>query len=79
MDERTGPDGQPLWVDTADGERGAEGPFFVVYSDADRSRKWGFFCGNCESFETAMDSMGRIQCTDCGNLKKPDEWDAAHE
>jgi len=26
-----------------------------------------------------MDTMGRIQCTDCGNIKKPDEWDAAHE
>jgi len=26
-----------------------------------------------------MDTMGRIQCTECGNLRKPDEWDAAHE
>ena len=79
MDERTGPDGERLYVDTEDTERGADGPFYVVYRDTDRQRRWGFFCGHCESFATAMDSMGRIQCTDCGNLKKPDEWDAAHE
>jgi hypothetical protein len=79
MDRHTGPDGQALWVDTGDAERGAQGPFFVVYSDADATRRWGFRCGHCDSFGTAMDSMGRIQCTNCGNRKKPDEWDAAHE
>ncbi|MEF8852403.1 MAG: DUF5816 domain-containing protein [Haloarculaceae archaeon] len=79
MDERTGPDGDRLYVDTDDTERGAEGPFFVVYRDPAGERRWGYFCGHCESFDTAMDSMGRVQCNDCGNLKKPDEWDAAHE
>jgi len=79
MDAREGPEGARLYVDTAEDERGSEGPFYVVYRDSDRARRWGYFCSNCESFGTAMDSMGRIQCTDCGNLKKPDEWDAAHE
>jgi hypothetical protein len=26
-----------------------------------------------------MDAMGRVQCNDCGNRTKPDQWDAAHE
>ena len=79
MDERTGPDGESLYVDTDDSEIGAEGPFYVVYRSPDGERRWGYVCGNCESFDTAMDSMGRVQCNDCGNIKKPDEWDAAHE
>jgi hypothetical protein len=79
MDERTGPDDRTLYVATGEGERGAEAPFYVVYRDSEATRQWGYVCGNCDSFATAMDSMGRIQCTDCGNLKKPDVWDAAHE
>jgi len=79
MNERTGPDGEPLFVDTEAGERGSNGPFFAAFRGADRTHRWGYLCGNCESFATAMDSMGRIECTDCGNRRKPDEWDAAHE
>lgn len=79
MNERPGPDGEALYVDTGDGERGSEAPFYVAYRDTDRTRRWGYLCGNCDSFETAMDSMGRIECSTCGNRKKPDEWDAAHE
>ena len=79
MDERPGPDGDTLYVATDEGERGAEGPFYVVYRDPDARRRWGYVCGNCDSLATAMDSMGRIECSECGNLKKPDVWDAAHE
>jgi len=79
MDPKEGPDDERLFVDTADGERGSEAPFYVVYRDTDAQRRWGYFCAHCQSFGTAMDSMGRLQCADCGNLKKPDEWDAAHE
>ncbi|WP_245626069.1 DUF5816 domain-containing protein, partial [Haloparvum sedimenti] len=39
----------------------------------------GFYCGNCGSLDTAMDTMGRIECNECGNIRKPEEWDAAHE
>jgi hypothetical protein len=79
MDARSGPEGRELFVDSESSERGTDGPFFVVYSDVDGGNRWGYFCGNCESFSTAMDSMGRIKCNDCQNLRKPDEWDAAHE
>ncbi|PSP31803.1 GNAT family acetyltransferase [Halobacteriales archaeon QH_10_67_22] len=79
MDARTGPDDGTLYVATDEAESGSEAPFRIVYRDTDRTRRWGFFCSNCDSFDTAMDSMGRIQCNGCGNLRKPDEWDAAHE
>ena len=79
MDERTGPDEQPLYVDRTDGDIGTKGTFFVVYADSEAERRWGYFCENCETFNNAMDSMGRIRCNDCSNLRKAEEWDAAHE
>ena len=79
MERRDGPDGETLFVDGSGGERGADGPFYVAYLDPDATRRWGYVCGNCGSARTAMDSMGRIECENCRNLKKPDEWDAAHE
>jgi hypothetical protein len=79
MERRTGPDGDALYVAATERERGSKSPFYVVYRDPEGARRWGFFCSNCESFDTAMDSMGRVQCNACRNVKKPDEWDAAHE
>ena len=72
-------DGATVYVDREDVERGAKGHFFVVYADGDASARWGYFCSNCETLDNAMDSMGRIECNVCGNIRKPDEWDAAHE
>ncbi|MFC7201624.1 DUF5816 domain-containing protein [Halospeciosus flavus] len=75
-------------VDTADGvvyvaenegDRGKKAPFLVVYRSRDREHRYGWFCTHCETLDNAMDSMGRIQCNVCGNLRKPEEWDAAHE
>ncbi|WP_049997622.1 DUF5816 domain-containing protein [Halococcus sediminicola] len=78
MDARTA-DGRTLYVDHEEAERGSKGPFFVVYADERAERRWGYFCGNCRTFDNAMDAMGRIKCNDCANIKKADEWDAAHE
>lgn len=79
MDRHTGPSGEPLYVDETDGEIGSKDPFFVVYSDSEGQARWGYFCSNCDCFDTAMDSMGRIKCNACHNVKMADEWDAAHE
>lgn len=79
MREVTGADGTALFVDPADTERGSKGPFQVVYADEHRSSRWGFWCSNCESLDTAVDPMGRIECNECRNLHKAEEWDAAHE
>ena len=68
-----------LYVARDETERGSDGPFYVLYRTTDRSARWGYLCGNCESPNTAMDTMGRIVCNDCPNQRKPTEWDAAHE
>jgi len=72
-------DGETLYVAEDEAERGQDGPFLVVYRTPERERRWGWFCTNCESVDNAMDSMGRSECNVCGNFKKPDEWDSAHE
>ena len=72
-------DGKTVYVSETDGDRGSKGPFLVAYESSDAECRYGWFCTNCESLETAMDSMGRIKCNQCGNFRKPTEWDAAHE
>lgn len=79
MEQVEGPDGDSLYVATDEGDRGSIAPFYVAYRDPDRERRYGWRCGNCGSFDTAMDTMGRIACGECGNRRKPTEWDAAHE
>lgn len=74
-----GPDGRTLYVARREAEKGSKGPFFVAYGDREADDRWGFFCSNCETFDNAMDAMGRIQCNACSNLRKAEEWDAAHE
>ncbi|WP_129113299.1 DUF5816 domain-containing protein [Halegenticoccus tardaugens] len=72
-------DGTAVYVDRATGERGSKAPFFVVYATDAGETRWGYLCGNCETVDNAMDTMGRIECNVCGNIRKPEEWDAAHE
>ncbi|RXK51125.1 DUF5816 domain-containing protein [Halorientalis pallida] len=79
METRTTEDGEQRYVARNEAETGSKGPFFAVYTDPDRENRWGYFCSNCETFDNAMDSMGRIQCNVCSNIRKADEWDAAHE
>lgn len=78
MDERTGPHGETLYV-SGEVERGNKAPFRVVYTDDGGTTRWGFYCTNCETFDNAVDAMGRIQCNVCSNFHKAEEWDAAHE
>jgi len=74
----TGPDDQELFVSFSDAERGAKGPFYTVFSSEALEERYGFYCGNCESVDTAMDAMGRIECNNCGNKRKATRWDASY-
>lgn len=67
------------FVDTSTGKRGQKGPFYIVYTDQQRTTRWGFYCTNCETLDNAVDAMGRVQCNVCSNRTKAEEWDAAHE
>ncbi|WP_115863616.1 DUF5816 domain-containing protein [Halorussus litoreus] len=79
METITTTDGRTVYVSREEGDRGSKGPFFVVYSDEEFQDRFGYVCGHCERVDNAMDSMGRIECNVCGNVRKPTEWDAAHE
>ena len=79
MDVTATDDGRTIYVSRSEGDRGSKAPFFVAYGREDRTSRYGWYCDNCDSLDTAMDAMGRIQCNQCGNVRKPTEWDAAHE
>ena len=79
MESHTTADGGTVYVDTSEERIGSEGPFYVVFADADGEERYGYLCAACETLDTAMDTMGRIVCNECGNTRKPEEWDAAHE
>jgi hypothetical protein len=78
MDERRTAAGERIYL-SREAERGSKDPFVVAYADPSADDRWGYFCTHCESAATAMDTMGRIKCNRCANVKKPEEWDAAHE
>lgn len=71
-------DDRELYIDRGDAERGSAGPFYTVYSDEDRENRYGYYCGNCETLVTTMDTMERLSCEQCGNTSKPTRWDAAY-
>lgn len=70
--------GTELFVDPDLAESGSTGSFYTVFSDPERNTKWGYYCSNCDSLVTTMDTMERIACTTCGNTRKPTRWDAAY-
>lgn len=71
-------DGDVVYVDLLDEDVGSEAPFKSVFSDPKRESRYGYYCSNCDSLATAMDAMGQIQCTDCGNTRKATRWDASY-
>jgi len=73
-----GPDGQKLYIDYVAGETGVEAPLYPTYTDSDMEQQYGWFCSNCGSGETVMDSAGRIECTNCGNTRAATRWDGSY-
>lgn len=76
MDARSIEDGETVFVAHDEAESGSKGPFYRVYRSKDRSEAFGYLCSNCDTLDNAMDTMGRIVCNECGNTRKPDDWDA---
>lgn len=68
--------GEEVFVAADEGVVGTKGPFYLVYTDRDRSTRYGFYCSNCDTLNNAMDPMGRLVCSECRNTKQPDDWDA---
>lgn len=72
------PDGDTVFVDEDEADRGSVGPFYRAYTARDAEQPWGWVCGSCGSADTAMDTMGRVECNDCENTRKATRWDAAY-
>jgi len=70
-------DGERLAVDRDDPIPGTEAPFFPIHREGP-DRPYGFFCSHCASTAIATDGLDRLQCNDCGNVHRPDEWDDAY-
>lgn len=71
-------DGERIYVSYGEAARGAKSPFYRAYETDDRKELYGWFCGNCDSLDNAMDAMGRIECNVCGNRRKATRWDASY-
>lgn len=76
MNPRTTDAGLTVYVAEDEQEIGTKGPFYVVYKAEDREERFGYLCSNCDTLNNAMDPMGRLVCNDCGNTKRPEDWDA---
>jgi hypothetical protein len=79
MEQVTTQEGETVFVASDEAERGSKGVFNVLNKSPDRAERYGYYCSNCETINNAMDSMGRIVCNNCANMRQADEWDAAHE
>ena len=71
-------DGDVYAVSYGEATRGADSPFYRIYETDDRQTPYGWLCGSCNSTDTAMDAMGRIECNECGNRRKATRWDASY-
>lgn len=74
----TGPEGETLYVDFEDAQHGDHEEFYPVYRTEEGERRYGWYCGACESMDVVMDTMDRVECNGCGNRSKPSRWDAAY-
>ncbi|MDS0298211.1 GNAT family N-acetyltransferase [Halogeometricum sp. S1BR25-6] len=77
-EERTIEDGTTVYVAYDDAVRGSRAPFYAAYMDEERTERYGWMCGQDESFDVAMDTMERIECNTCRNRRKAARWDAAY-
>lgn len=71
-------DDETVYVAYGEATRGSKAPFYSAYETEDGTRRYGWFCGNCDTMDNAMDAMGRIECNRCGNRRKATRWDASY-
>ncbi|WP_254862477.1 GNAT family N-acetyltransferase [Halovivax gelatinilyticus] len=78
LEQRDVGDGSTIYVSFGEPARGSLAPFYSAYETDSGTDRYGWYCGNCESFDNAMDAMGRIKCNACGNQRKATRWDASY-
>lgn len=78
MSTATEPTPDDLYIAEDEREVGTMSPFFAAYRTEACEELYGWYCSHCDCLRTAMDTMGRIECSECSNRHKPREWDAAY-
>lgn len=72
-------DGTSLFVEAATGSSGSEGPFYeLTRQESADDEQYGYYCSNCGTVVTSLDSMGRIRCDQCGNEHRVAQWDGSY-
>ncbi|QKY18888.1 GNAT family N-acetyltransferase [Halolamina sp. CBA1230] len=71
-------DGESVVVAYDQSERGSEGAFHPTYLADDRDEQYGWYCGNCNSFDVSVGSMDEFVCNDCDNRRRAMRWDAVY-
>lgn len=71
-------DGAPCVVDHADAVSGTQAPFVGVYESESFEERVGVVCSQCGTTDVLMDELDRLECTECGNDQRPDDWDSAY-
>ncbi|WP_123623626.1 GNAT family N-acetyltransferase [Halorubrum sp. CSM-61] len=71
-------DGAERFADRDDTVPGSEAPFFTLYSGEAEEEQYGYFCSECGSTNVATDGLDRLECGNCGNVHRADEWDDAY-
>ncbi|WP_267640928.1 GNAT family N-acetyltransferase [Haloarchaeobius amylolyticus] len=57
---------------------GTVAPFYPLSDAGGTDRHLGFFCSQCGTTDVTADGNGRLECTECGNTHRADNWDPAY-
>lgn len=71
-------DGEERFVDHDDSVPGREAPFVSVYCAEKEEEPYGYFCSQCGSTNVSADGLDRLECGNCDNVHRADEWDDAY-
>lgn len=69
-------DGDLVSVRRDSGLAGTQAPFYPLGEDEEQPV--GFVCAQCGSADVTGDGLDRLECNDCGNSHRPDDWDSAY-
>ena len=49
-----------------------------LYEREGDGARWGYFCSECASTDVSADGLDRLECGNCGNTHRADQWDDAY-